>query len=103
MIKHIVFFNFREEACGQSKAANMAMAKEQLEGLLGKVPSLRSMTAGINAVGGPTFWDFALIAEFDNMEGLKAYTVHPEHKKVAAFIGQARYERAAVDYENLTF
>jgi hypothetical protein len=99
MIKHIVFFKFKEEACGHTKTENLLAAKTGLEGLLGKVPSLRSMTAGPNAVPGPTSWDFALIAEFDDVDGLRTYTDHPEHKKIAAFIAEARYERAAVDYE----
>jgi len=30
---------------------------------------------------------------------LEVYISHPEHQKVAAFIGKVRSERAAIDYE----
>lgn len=99
MIKHIVFFNFKDEAGGADKAANMAHAREILLSLMGRVPTLRAMACGPNAVPGETAWDFALVAEFDDVEGLQQYTVHPEHKKVSAFMREVRSARAAVDFE----
>ena len=99
MIKHIVMFKFKDEALGQTKEENLKQGNEMLEALMGKVPTLRSMAAGPNLLAGATAWDIALIAEFDDIEGLKAYTDHPEHKKVSAFMGQVRTERAAVDFE----
>lgn len=99
MIQHIVFFNFKDEALGRTKAENMAHAKEILEALMGKVPTLRSMRVGTNAVPTASAWDFALVSTFDDAEGLQAYVVHPEHKKVGEFIGQVRTDRASVDFE----
>ncbi len=99
MIKHIVFFNFKEEAGGHNKAENIAMAKAMLLNLLGKVPTLRRMQAGPNAACGGTAWDFALVAEFDSLEALEEYVVHPEHKKVSAFMSEVRSDRAFVDFE----
>lgn len=99
MIKHIVFFQFKEEAEGASKAENIAKGKAMLEGLVGRVPTLRSMCAGPNAVDRAGAWDFALVAEFDDAEGLEQYTVHPEHKKVSAFMSNVRADRASVDFE----
>lgn len=99
MIKHIVFFNFKDGACGATKAENMAKAKEMLLNLMGKVPALRSMSAGPNAVEGACAWDFALVAEFDTVEALKHYVEHPAHKAVSSFMSQVRTERASVDFE----
>jgi hypothetical protein len=99
MIKHIVFFNFKDEACGADKPANMARAGAMLEALMGRVPTLRSMAAGPNAVPGASAWDFALVAEFDDAEGLKAYTDHPAHREVSAFMSKVRRDRASVDFE----
>lgn len=99
MIKHIVFFNFKDEALGATKEQNMAHAKEILEALMGKVPTLRSMVVGTNVVPSEAAWDFALVATFDDAAGLQAYVVHPEHKKVGEFIGQVRAGRASVDFE----
>lgn len=99
MIQHIVFFNFKDEALGATKAENMAHAKAILEALVGKVPSLRAMRVGPNAVPSEAAWDFALVATFDDAEGLQAYVVHPEHKKVGEFVSQVRTGRASVDFE----
>lgn len=99
MIKHIVFFNFRETAEGAGREENIRKAKAMLEALLGRVPSLLSLSAGPNAVEGETAWDFALVAEFEDVEGLKQYVVHPEHRKVSEFMSKVRTQRASVDYQ----
>ena len=44
-------------------------------------------------------YDIMLDSEFCNLEDLEVYISHPEHQKVAAFIGKVRSERAAIDYE----
>ena len=77
MIKHIVFFNFKDEAEGRTKAENMAIGKQMLENLPGRVPTLKSMSVGTNVVPGASAWDFALVAEFDDVESLQQYVVHP--------------------------
>lgn len=97
MIKHMVFFKFLDVAEGRGKAENLARAKGMLDGLVGRVPTLRAMTCGPTAV--PGGWDFALIAEFDDVAGLETYIVHPEHRKVSAFMGQVRSDRASADLE----
>ena len=55
---------------------------------------------GINYPNAPkTNYDLALYSEFDTFEDVDIYQEHPEHKKVAAYIGKVRISRAAVDYE----
>ena len=55
---------------------------------------------GINYPNAPkTNYDIALYSEFDNFEAIDIYQEHPEHKKVASYIGKVRISRAAVDYE----
>jgi hypothetical protein len=98
MIKHIVFFKFKDFAEGENKTTNMAKAKVMLDGLVGRVPSLLSMCAGPGVPGSASDWDFALITEFDSPEALQQYTNHPEHKKVSDFISKVRAERAFVDF-----
>lgn len=98
MIKHIVFFNFKDEANGCTKAENIGKAREMLMNLVGRVPTLLSMAAGPNAVEGASAWDFALVAEFDSAEALQEYVVHPEHRKISAFMSSVRSDRASVDF-----
>jgi hypothetical protein len=100
MIKHIVFFNLAEEAEGKSKLELAQFIKSELENLKNLIPQIINIEVGINIPNLPkTNWDLALYSEFANLEDLDIYQEHPEHKKVAAFIGKVRTERAAADYE----
>ncbi|MBP3309465.1 MAG: Dabb family protein, partial [Ruminococcus sp.] len=44
-------------------------------------------------------YTIALIFDFDNIDGLNAYQVHPAHVEFAKFIGTIKTERACIDYE----
>lgn len=100
MIKHIVFFSFVDSYEGMSKNEILHEVKTQLEALDGLVPELRKIEIGINHPEAPaTNYDLSLYTEFDSMADLDAYQIHPEHKRVAGFIGKVKTERACVDYE----
>jgi len=43
--------------------------------------------------------DLVIYSEFDTVEDLQAYQVHPEHVRVARLVGEMRETRAVVDYE----
>jgi hypothetical protein len=95
VIKHIVFFNLKAE----NKAENAKIIKQRLEALNGKIPGLVKLEVGINCNPVDGQWDLALVSEFKNMEDLAFYAKHPEHVKVAEFIGTVKTGRACVDYE----
>lgn len=100
MIKHIVFFGIVDEAEGKNKAEIMQFIKQELENLINLIPQLRKIEVGINHPDAPAGnYDLALYSEFDSMADLDTYQVHPEHKRVAAFIGKVKISRACVDYE----
>ena len=40
-----------------------------------------------------------VICDFDDIEGLNAYQIHPTHKAFGAFITPLRESRACIDYE----
>ena len=99
MIKHIVFFGLAENAEGKSKAENASIIKFELENLINFIPEIKKIEVGINDTNAPkTNYDIALYSEFDSLETLDIYQEHPEHKRVAAFIGKVKTSRAAVDY-----
>ncbi len=99
MIKHIVLFGLAEEADGRSKSENARMIKEQIENLIHLIPQVKKIEVGINADDAPAAnHDLAIYAEFDSMDDLHIYNIHPEHKKAVAFITKVRTERVAVDY-----
>ncbi|MEA5076027.1 MAG: Dabb family protein [Coriobacteriia bacterium] len=99
MIKHIVAWRFKDEALGATRAENLTRARMALEALRESVPSVKHLEVGLDAGVDHDSWDIVLYSEFDDLEGLHAYQVHPEHVKVAQVIGEMRESRAAVDYE----
>lgn len=100
MIKHIVFFKLAETAEGKTKKEHALSIKSQLEDLINHVPTLKKIEVGINSEQAPNDnYDLVLYSEFDTMNDLDAYQIHPAHKKVAAYIGKVKTARACVDYE----
>ncbi|WP_462317317.1 Dabb family protein [Marinilabilia sp.] len=98
MIKHIVLFKFKTDLPEAEKKQKMESIKSDLEALTKKVETLKKMEVGLNCNPGEKY-DLALTSEFETMEGLKAYAVHPEHVKAGAAIREILEERACVDYE----
>jgi hypothetical protein len=94
VITHIVTFKLTDDS-----REHAARCKAMLDGLLGKVPSLRSMTVGVNVVDSPRAHSLALIATFDDLDGLQAYQVHPDHEEVAGYLRASSSVIAAVDFE----
>lgn len=96
MIRHIVFWNLKEE----NKAETAQKIKADLEALKDKIPGLLHIEVGINSPEAPgDNWDVVLNSDFESIEALNAYQVHPLHKEAAGFIGSVRTARACVDYE----
>lgn len=91
MVKHVVMQKFIDKADAQ-EAARM------LRALMGAVPTLRSMEVGVNEQESERAFDLALIATFEDMQGLHAYDEHPAHQAVRAFIRPRRSGTASVDF-----
>jgi len=100
MIKHIVFFGLEDSAEGKTKAENAKVIKFELENLIHLIPELIKVEVGINHPDAPQGnYDLVLYTEFESFEALNTYQEHPQHKRVAAYIGKVKTSRAAVDYE----
>jgi hypothetical protein len=99
MIKHIVMWKLKDFAEGKSKLDNANEIKAKLENLKGIVKEIKHLEVGINIEKSAQAFDLALYSEFDSLEDLNAYQVHPEHKKVSEFVGKVRTDRTVVDYE----
>lgn len=99
MVKHIVMWKFKEEAQGCNKSENIAKVKEMLEALPDKIDFIREMQVNVNINPKESMYDAVLISTFDCLEDVERYRVHPEHKKISAFVSLIREGRASVDYE----
>ena len=98
MIRHVVMFDFLEEAEGRSALENARIAQEMLEKLPEQIPWIRRSETGLNH-SGQTNYHLCLIADFDSQEDLERYIVHPDHVKVGEFMKKVRRNRSCVDYE----
>lgn len=96
MLKHIVMWRFKD-AEGKTKDENVDIAKAGLESLPPLVPHIKKLTFLKNQVVCDRNFDALLIVETENEEELEKYKTHPEHKKVAAYIGKVTENRGAVD------
>ncbi len=98
MLKHIVLFKLKPAAEGASKEENAKKIKRDLEALKAVIPQIRHIEVGINAISSDAAYDIAIYSEFANEADLNAYAKHPEHLKVAEFVGKVRESRVVVDY-----
>jgi hypothetical protein len=98
VVKHIVFWRFKEEAQGANKSENMEKVKSLLESLPAQISEIIDLEVGVNFSGREIACDMALYSTFESEESLKAYAIHPEHVKVAELIGLVVSEGRVVDY-----
>lgn len=98
MVKHIVLFKLKEELPATEKQAVMNQFKEAIEALPAKISVIRKIEVGLN-VNPAEAWDIALYSEFDSLEDVKAYAVHPDHVAAGKLLADVKLNRACVDYE----
>ena len=73
MVKHIVFWNLKDEALGNDKAKNALLIKEKLEALNGQIEGLIKLEIGLDFAKGEMSTDIALYSEFESREALDYY------------------------------
>lgn len=98
MLKHIVMWKLKDVAEGRTKAENAKMMKSMLEGLKGKIAEIDHIEVGMNVIASEAAFDVALYSEFRDDKALVTYQEHPDHVKVAEFVGKIKAERVVVDY-----
>ncbi|MBB6638233.1 Dabb family protein [Cohnella thailandensis] len=95
MITHIVLFKLKDRS-----PASVERTAQVLRNLEGKIDELKSIEVGIDVLHSERSYDIALTTTFDSMDGLQAYQVHPEHKKVIEHMNEVRESSVSVDYES---
>ena len=78
MIRHTVVFRFAEG----TPAERVQAIREALMGLPGRVPEVRSFSCGGDLGLREGNADFAIVAEFDDEDGWRAYQDDPEHQRI---------------------
>ncbi|MGI9824917.1 Dabb family protein [Agromyces sp. Marseille-Q5079] len=95
MIRHVAVFRFVPEFAPAERERWMSL----LRALPEQVPELRSMSVGPDVLGGPASHDLAIVADFDDLDGLAAYTRHPAHAEVLRISAPVKLSLATVDFE----
>lgn len=97
MVKHIVFWKFKDSAAAQTKQDNMERVKRQLEALK-VLPGVVSAEVGFDILNVDASCDVVLYSAFENQAALDAYQEHPDHVAIKQFLGEVTDERHVVDY-----
>jgi hypothetical protein len=103
MISHIVLFK-PHQALGPAQKAAVV---DQLKAAIAQIPTVRGCRVGRRVQHGlpgyeqamPVDYQFALILEFDDVEGLKAYLQTPAHQGIGGLFTSAAAASLAYDYE----
>jgi len=94
MITHIVLFKLKERS-----KEYIREALGLLEGLEGKIASLRGITVGEDVSQAGRSYDVGIIARFENLDGLESYRVDPAHVVVAKRLNEICSSIVALDFE----
>jgi len=96
MLTHIVVWKYRDDL--------EQFAREEHVKLLGNlasiIPEVQSLAVGFDILFLPRSYDTGLVATFEDRAALDAYTVHPEHVKVAEFGRSISQHVASVDFNS---
>jgi len=96
MIRHVVMFRWTPEATEEQKQR----AAKELARMPSVVPSLRAFAIGPDVGVNQGNFDFAVAADFDDVDGYEAYRDNPEHRAVVEqFTRPITAQRAAVQFE----
>ncbi len=94
MIKHIVMFKLAENT-----PANLDSAVNALNGMKGKIETLRFLEVGRDFSASERSYDLVLTTHFDDKEGLATYANHENHLPVIKLIKSLCSHSVVVDYE----
>ena len=99
MVHHIVMWKFKSEISEEQKPELKRAMKENLEGLVGKVPGLLTAEFVEEPLPSSTH-DMALVTTLEKAEDVAVYGSHPAHVAVAdTYVRPFVTERACLDYE----
>ena len=97
MIRHVVIWKMAADDA-ETRAAHAAEVARLLDGLVGVVPAIRSLSVGVNVAVPDTNADVAVVIDLDDLDALEAYQTHPAHQQVVGYIRSVTGGRMAVDF-----
>lgn len=95
MLTHIVVWKYRPDVETAIREEHVALLRK----LASLIDAVQSLSVGFDVLHLARSYDTGLVAVFADRAGLEAYTVHPEHVKVADFGRHISEHVASVDFE----
>ncbi len=95
MLTHIVVWKYRQDVEQAIREEHVAL----LRNLASIIREVESLSVGFDTLRLPRSYDTGLVAVFRDRAALDAYTVHPEHVKVADFGRSISEHVASVDFD----
>ncbi len=94
MLTHIVIWKYRDDVEQFAREEHVNLLRR----LRNVIPEVQSLSVGFDLLFLPRSYDTGLVATFADRAALDAYTVHPEHIKVAEFGRSISEHVASVDF-----
>jgi len=96
MLRHVVLFGWSED----STAGQRERVAAELSTLPSLLPAIRSYQFGPDAGINAASWDFAVVADFDDVDSYRSYRDDPRHRAIIdQHITPITARRASVQYE----
>lgn len=95
MLTHIVIWKYRPEVTEEQRREHIARLRRLRE----LIPEIRSFAVGADVLKLPRSYHTGLVATFQDLLALEAYTIHPDHVEVAALGRELSEHVASVDFE----
>lgn len=97
MIKHIVMWNVLGIDAAE-RERNAQRIKAAFEGIRHRIPGLLKLEIGLDQSHVDYACDVVLYSEFESLQALAEYAIHPEHTRVRQELEGLRITRHQVDY-----
>lgn len=94
MLTHLVVWKYRAETEQLAREEHVNL----LRNLASIIPEVQTLAVGFDTLFLPRSYDTGLVATFADRAALDAYTVHPEHVKVAEFGRRISEHVVSVDF-----
>jgi hypothetical protein len=98
MIRHVVMWRVVGDSAPEKQAAVEAIAGA-LEPLAHVIPGIASLKVSANVPADPQNYDAVLVGDYDTLEALEGYLVHPAHVAAVVVVRANSTARAAIDFE----
>ena len=95
MLKHVVFLKFKK-GVSESAIAEIEVGLGELPDI---IPEIMEFLFGRDVLRSERSYDFALVSEFENLEAMQRYIIHPAHQKVMAKIKVICESLVVVDFQ----